>query len=387
MTIHFFRFTLHRLTLLFGPWAFVSLGAGLAAAGDDTSPIGSVRVDKPITVEESHGDTWVTAWTKDGNLYSPSDDTFGFRRMGNANIAFNRLEGDDVRRLHGTSVNMMADYGKSAQLGRDGCSWKSSGCYAVDGVLYWVVARHKYGETSGDAKMRQTAENASILKSADGGKTWTRLVKENYEHPTFPGRRFAAPYFIEYGRDGEATVDNADRYVYALSNNGFWDNGDNLTLGRVARSKIAKLSGSDWEFFRGGDGMDDAAWNADRHRAKLVLDAPGKLGMTGAVFIPALNRYLLIGWYYPAGSGKLKGASVRTIWDLYQSPKPWGLWTKIGSKEYRPQGYYSPQICPKFTSRDGRRLFAVTAGDWTNPRVYHLTIVPIQLDRRQNIWR
>ncbi|MFZ1936492.1 MAG: hypothetical protein WAU84_22390, partial [Thermoguttaceae bacterium] len=163
--------------------------------------------------------------------------------------------------------------------------------------------------------------------------------------------------------------------------------GDNLTLGRVARSKIAKLSGSDWEFFRGGDGMDDAAWNADRHRAKLVLDAPGKLGMTGAVFIPALNRYLLIGWYYPAGSGKLKGASVRTIWDLYQSPKPWGLWTKIGSKEYRPQGYYSPQICPKFTSRDGRRLFAVTAGDWTNPRVYHLTIVPIQLDRRQNIWR
>ncbi len=93
------------------------------------------------------------------------------------------------------------------------------------------------------------------------------------------------------------------------------------------------------------------------------------------------NSYLLIGWYYPAGGGKLKDASVRTIWDFYQSPKPWGPWTKIESKEYRPQGYYSPQICPKFTSRDGKCLFAVTAGDWTNPRVYHLAIVPIHLDR------
>jgi outer membrane protein assembly factor BamB len=42
-----------------------------------------------------------------------------------------------VRNLHGTSVNMMTDYGKSAELGPDGCSWKSSGCYAVDGVLYF----------------------------------------------------------------------------------------------------------------------------------------------------------------------------------------------------------------------------------------------------------
>ena len=80
-------------------------------------------------------------------------------------------------------------------------------------------------------------------------------------------------------------MDNADHYVYALSNNGFWDNGDNLILGRVERSKIAKLNGADWEFYRGG-GMEDAAWSADRDRAKCVLDAPGKLGMTGAVFIP-----------------------------------------------------------------------------------------------------
>ena len=39
----------------------------------------------------------------------------------------------------------------------------------------------------------------------------------------WPGRRFGAPYFIHYGRNGgQVTQDAANRYVYALSNNGFW---------------------------------------------------------------------------------------------------------------------------------------------------------------------
>lgn len=361
---------------------WLMLGAGLAGADDDGRSIASVRVGEPIALEDSHGDTWVTAWAADGNLYSPSDDTYGFRKAGNANIAFSLLEGDDVRKLRGTSINMMADYGKSSDLLSDGCSWKSSGCYAVDGVLYWVVARHKYGETSGDPQRRQLAENASIIKSTDGGKTWTRSAKENFEQPTFPGRRFAAPYFIQYGQDGKVSADHGDRYIYALSNNGFWDNGDNLILGRVARAKLGDLSGADWEFYQGGDGMENAAWAADAKQAKLVIDAPGKLGMTGAVFVPALKRYLLIGWYYPAGGGKIEGACVKTVWDFYESPKPWGPWTKIGSKEWSPQGYYSPQICPKFTSADGRHLVAVTAGNWNNLQVYRMTFAPIELEAK-----
>ena len=62
------------------------------------------------------------------------------------------------------------------------------------------MARHKYGEDSGDPHRRQTAQNASIIKSTDHGRTWSRPVGENYQHPIFPGRRFATPYFVEYGR-------------------------------------------------------------------------------------------------------------------------------------------------------------------------------------------
>ena len=204
----------------------------------------AIRVEAPIALTDNLGDTWVAAWAADGTVYTPSDDTKGFHSATSSNIAFNKVLGDDARKLSGVTINPMSGYGKEAQQGPDGCTWKSSGCYCLDGTIYWVVARHKYGESSGDPKRRQSAGNASIIKSTDFGKTWTRSASENYDQPMFPGSRFATPYFVEYGQDGRASVDNADRYVYALSNDGFWDNGNNLILGRVARSKIGDLRAS-----------------------------------------------------------------------------------------------------------------------------------------------
>jgi hypothetical protein len=330
-----------------------------------------------VPVADNSGDTWVAALADDGNLYSPSDDTNGFHSAGNANIAFNRIEGTDPLKLGGTTVNTMADYGKGSEEGEDGCTWKSSGCSSIGGVIYWVVARHKYGEKSGDPHMRQTAANASIIKSSDFGRTWTPPARENYDSPTFPGRRFATPYFIEYGR-GHTQVDRADQYVYAISNDGFWDNGNDMVLGRVARSKIGALVGADWEFYSGGDGLRKAAWAHNMAEAKPILERPGKLGMTGAVYLADRGRYLMVGWYYPAGGGKIAGACTKVMWDFYKSPRPWGPWTHIGFREWSPQGYYSPEVCPKFQSSS--RVYLLTAGDWNNPDVYRLTLVPLDLD-------
>ena len=155
-----------------------------------------IRVEKPVPLADNAGDTWVAAWAADGTVYTPSDDTGGFHAAASSNIAFNKISGDDVGKLSGVTVNPMNDYGKGGQKGPDGCTWKSSGCYCLDGTIYWVVARHKYGEDSGDPQRRQPASNASIIKSGDFGKTWTRSAKENYDRPMFPGSRFATPYFI-----------------------------------------------------------------------------------------------------------------------------------------------------------------------------------------------
>jgi len=340
-----------------------------------------IKVGIPETISNNQGDTWIAAFSVGDTIYTPSNDTKGFYEWSQnfkSNIAFNKFVLNKYP-FPGITINQMTEYGSEGQKGTDSCTWKSSGCYAIDSVIYWVIARHRYGDDSGDANKRQLAKNASIIKSYDRGKTWIRTQVENYDQPMFPGSRFATPYFIQFGTDGYSTVDNADKYVYAVSNNGFWDNGDNLILGRVPRNKIAGLNAADWQFYTGGDGMKDNCWNNDVNKAKLIIDSPGKLGMSGIVYNAAVKKYLYIGWYYPAGGGKLPNASRKTVWDFYESDKPWGPWITIGSVSFEPQGYYSPQICPKLISDNGMKFTVFTAGDWYDDRFYRLTLVPIEI--------
>lgn len=343
----------------------------------DKISVKTITVGAPISIPNNRGDTWSPAWTRDGSLYSPLDDGDGFNSERNGNVVFSRIIGDQADKLAGERVNAMLDYGKANEKGPDGCSWKSSGCLALGGVLYLVVARHMYGEESEDANKRQTAQNASIIKSTDGGKSWTRSAKENYDHPMFPGSKFATPYFINFGQEGhEAVADQSDLYVYAISNNGFWDNGDSMILGRVLRSKIGNLAAADWEFFQGG-GANNADWTSAVDEAQPILDHKGRLGMTGAVYLQEHQCYLLIGWHYPMGGGKIPGACEETIWNFYAGSHPWGPWREIASHSFKPEGYYGPQVCPKFTSADGSKMWIFTAGNWNNDAVYRLTTVPI----------
>jgi hypothetical protein len=111
--------------------------------------------------------------------------------------------------------------------------------------------------------------------------------------------------------------------------------------------------------------------------AKPILDKPGRFGMTGAVYLHAHQRYFMIGWYYPAGGGKMKGAATHTIWDFYESPHPWGPWNRIGSYDSQPSGYYSPEVCPKFQTAD--KIYVFAAGNWNSPPDYRLTVFPLEI--------
>jgi hypothetical protein len=361
--------------------------AHFKATGADDCSIHSITVGEIHPVDANSGDTWDLAWTRQNTLYSPSNDTAGFHLGGNHNLMFNKILGNDPTKLDGATVNDMAECGITGASMGDNCTWKSSGCISLDGVLYWLVARHRYGgDRSIDYDKRQKAHDASFIKSVDRGKTWTRSPQENKDHPMFPGSRFATPYFVQYGQDGhEAWADGSDKYVYALSNNGFWDNGDWVILGRVLRSKMGDLNGADWQFYTQGDGLTDGAWTSNVREAKAVLANPDHLGMTRAVYLPKHQCYLMIGWYYPDGGGKLEmsdglpvAAHVKTNWDFYVAPHPWGPWRNVGSHTFTPQGYYTPGICPKFNSADESTVWAFTAGDWTSP-YYRLTAVSLSI--------
>jgi hypothetical protein len=324
------------------------------------------------------GDSWDPAWAQDDALYAAVNDGAGFGTL-KRNIGFNKITGDDPLALSGQLQNIMEEYGEmNAPTAADGRNWKSGGSISIDGVLYMSIGMDRYVDDGFGG--RQTRINASIIKSNDHGLHWTRPMKENLDSPMFPGMRFATPFFIHFGKEyAAATVDNADRYVYATSNNGFWDNGDNYILGRVLKSKIGTLSASDWTFYRGGDGMRDSSWSKDMGTAAFIIDAPGRCGETGVTYLPALNRYVMVAWYYPVGNGHA-GKIEATEFAFYESPKPWGPWKEVKKVPIEPQGWYIPRVLSKFQLRAGQDLqaFIAVAGDWRNPAYYRYTMVPVK---------
>jgi hypothetical protein len=196
----------------------------------------------------------------------------------------------------------------------------------------------------------------------------------------FPDGRFATPYFIHYGQDGSTQdVDGADRFVYAISNNGFWCNGDNYILGRVAKDRIGDLNANDWQFFTGGDGSVEKRWSSDPHQAALVIDNPRKCGETGATYIPALGRYVLVAWYYP-GDPNIETDESHFI--FYESPKPWGPWTAVCEYTSRPHGWYCPRVLSKWQveGENEVRGMIVTGGDYYEmSKYYFFTVVEVRL--------
>jgi hypothetical protein len=303
----------------------------------------------------SNGDTWDPFWADDDNLYAFNCDGRGFGTL-HRNLAFNKLAGNACTSLQGTPVNSMDTYGRSGLKGPDGATWKACGQDCIDGVFYAFVSRNTYGSDSGDPLLRQTAINSSLIKSTDRGLTWTRSEEENYTRPMWPGLHFGAPFFIHYGRNGGAvTRDNAHRFVYATSTNGFWNDGDNYILGRVERRKLAGLQSADWSYYTGGDGLHDENWSHSIAAARPILTSPAHCGQGPVCYIPELDLYLLIAWYNTEKMTKWF-EPTRMRYDFYQAQHPWGPWTFIDSHSdsFISSGHmYGPSLCARFQRREG----------------------------------
>ena len=308
--------------------------------------------------DDMAGDTADPFWADDGNLYHFSCDGRGFGKE-SRNLCFNLLSGSDLADSKGKLVNSMDEYGVAgAAAGPDGSNWKVCGQECIDGVFYAFVACNQYGDKSKDPLLRQTSINSSLIKSGDHGVTWTRSARENYANPMWPGSRFGAPGFFHYGQNsGRITRDNADQFVYALSNNGFWNGGDDLILGRVRRSQLPKLEVADWTYYTGGNGLADSSWSGKLAKAQPILSLPAKLGWTSPAFIPALNRYLLVSWYLTPTLKKWFEPGLMT-YDFYEAAHPWGPWTFVSSFNDRflsPEGHmYGPNLCAKFQKASGQ---------------------------------
>jgi Domain of unknown function (DUF4185) len=353
-----------------------------AAFAQGAKPIVDVRFNADYSqITNSAGDEWAPTWADDDNLYTGNDDGSSFGGIPSRSVAFGKLVGDDPYRLQGSTVNNMGGYGETG-LGPDGANWKTMNSYCVHGVLYMMVTRCQYPEQSGDPHHRHVFKNSSIIKSTDKGKSWTKSAEENFRHPMFPGLAFGAPYFVWYGQDGKASVDNADKYVYAVANNGHFEDGDYYILGRVSRRKLPDLNGGDWEFYAGGDGMLSGNWTRLIKNSKPILKNPLNCSMTGMTYIPALGRYVMVVWHYQTYNLR---TDPRTLNLYYESPKPWGPWTKFKTIETGDLGWYVPIVSQKFQKQiDAHSVDCILfpTGNYQNSKLYKLNFIPITLSTK-----
>ena len=400
--------------------AIASLGGHALAAGTRTasSPgdITGASVGIPQTSPAwGPGDTWYNTWAADGNIYATSDDTRGFNGTCNSNFVVNEFTGGPTS-LASPYVNCMTSYGQHAdqQNYNDGRTWKTDGVISVDGTLYVVVARQ--GGPTGFPNGYQSSDEASIIKSADNGRTWSNSFGTTGDpngaapplspsgtgaESMFPSA-FTTPQFINYGRDDNvaSTADGGDQYVYAVSNDGWAYDGSYMILGRVLRSQIGDLNASEWQFYTGpagGDGTSSANWSSDVSGATHIISAAHQLSQSSVNYIPGLHRYVLTSFYYPFNSQwPRSGYTAYTTWAFYQAPHPWGPWTLFYSNptvecylscdqaSASPIGLYDPALVSKFVAVGGLTSIVFSSGDWRNQirpsdELYRLHEIPLAL--------
>lgn len=64
-----------------------------------------------------------------------------------------------------------------------------------------------------------------------------------------------------------------------------------------------------------------------------IITDPGKIRATEAIYLPVPGLYVLISAYWPGQSQATPNdVTTFTTWDVWQTPHPWGPWTKAATR-------------------------------------------------------
>jgi hypothetical protein len=308
------------------------------------------------------GDTYYNTRSNDGVTYMLTMDTSGWNGMPGLTSALQIAKFTNESPIVGSTVNYLSGF-----TGAPVPTAKAGGLMSIGGVFYILLNRL----STDVSNIYETITSGSMMMSPDHGATIN-----NYQNPTTytttganlkpqqlcmwpqgnPNTNWSSNHFVMYGADdgtlGYQVANNrfndANEYVYIVSlgygtgSHSSVNNNDNAYLMRVPRSKIGRMNPTDYQYYVSGDGNLDSNWSSISTNAGAILTNAGKLGWMWIQYVPVLNRYLLLTFYYPSGAGA--GGANNSVWLEYESPTPWGTWTQIGTQTFTGTGYYSPMI-------------------------------------------
>lgn len=318
------------------------------------------------------GDTYPCTWGDDGLLYASSGDP-------NYGASY---DGFDVVRLDGcppsaslTQINPMPEW-----VGSGGWGVKTTGMICVGGVLYLAVQNLLGWRPPARGRSSQHGSDALIISSVDKGLTWTPARPDGLS-PMFPGSRFGGPAFVNFGKNNEGC---RDHYVYAVSSDQ-WDNGSELRLGRAPQDQL--LDAKAWEFASGWEADGNPIWSRWLNDAEPVLASPRTIGAPDMVWMPAIQRYLLLTWCFHKDFDTGWGTDLV----VYDAPEPWGPFTLAHyDREWlgRLVGPYCPRIPLPWLDQDGLGGWMLASGNFMDAydperRYYRPNAIRFRIKLRQ----
>ena len=318
----------------------------------------------------SVGDDFATFVSSDGNTYITTDDGQGFASSGttNANMQINVLTNEST--FAANNVNALTNYGAFSTFnGTDGPSGralsnKQTGLFGMAGNLYMFQNR---SDAPGTGHPTFQEYYGNIMMSPDHGATWNSWQAPGTFNangvPPSPlgsfqfdngniGTISPVRYAADDGTMGYLTagnrIDGADAYVYIYYQTGSLQAGSTLFLLRVSRAQFSIQSSNAFQYWIGptsptpADFVNDSNWGAAAS-ATSIYSAANAVGNGDIVFIPGLNRYLMLNWYYPS-IGATAPVTSNSVWNFLEAPTPAGPWTQFFTQANNPTGYYMPRV-------------------------------------------
>lgn len=350
-----------------------------------TTPVIGVTVgsaSQPV-VNQVHGDFFGNCVSNDGKAYVSTDDMHGWGGVSlSANMSLNVFITESP--LTGANLNGLSNFGGFNTPLSDGKTSKVMAPYCDGGNIYLLYTRLDAGGSP------FSLTQGSILKSTDHGVSWSNgqapntynvngAVPSPLSYTMFANSSLGASCtWVSYGADDGtlAYPDNADAYVYLICNDGIYNGSqDHIYLIRIPHQSLPGLDATAIQYYTGAaDGSLDAAWSSSAGSI-LAMTVPSlptqQLGVPTMQWMQSTGRYIFVDAY-----NKTAGISGDTVMLAWESPHPWGPFTKIGGPtEYTPSGFYS-QIAFQRTAHsatcNGVAMTFLMSGDFSTNTWYNL---------------